>query len=104
MKKLFLSAALFLFAAASFAQTTDCPTIKVAATGETHREGVAVEFTGSVTGKGSYTYNWSVSGGIIESGQGTPAIRVNTDGTAGTTITATLEVGGLERSCPSTSS
>ena len=104
MKKLFFCTALLLGTAAAFAQTPACPTVKVSATGETHKEGVAVEFSGSVSGTGSYTYNWSVSGGIIESGQGTPAIRVNTDGTAGTNITATMEVGGIERTCPATAS
>jgi hypothetical protein len=53
------------------------------------------------------TYNWSVSAGTIESGQGTPSIvvRAPADGSV-TNITATLDVGGLrtECNCPRTAS
>jgi hypothetical protein len=50
------------------------------------------------------TYNWSISAGIITGGQGTPSITIDTDGTDGQTITATLEVGGLDSSCARTAS
>jgi len=52
----------------------------------------------------SPTYNWTVSGGMITSGQGTDTITVDTKGTAGTTITATVELGGLDPSCTRTAS
>ena len=52
----------------------------------------------------SPTYNWSVSAGTITSGQGTDTITVDTKGTAGQTITASVEVGGLDPSCPRTAS
>jgi hypothetical protein len=52
----------------------------------------------------SPTYNWSVSAGTISSGQSTDTITVDTKGTAGLTITATVEVGGLDPSCPRTAS
>jgi hypothetical protein len=40
------------------------------------------------------TFNWSVSGGTITSGQGTPNITIDTRGLRGQTVTATVEVGG----------
>jgi hypothetical protein len=45
-----------------------------------------------------------VSAGFIESGQGTSVIQVNTEGTGGQTITATVDVGGFLPSCGSFSS
>src|SRR5262249_8998161 len=49
-------------------------------------------------------YNWSVSAGTITSGQGTTSITVNTDNLAGQTVTATVEVAGLDPSCTRTAS
>lgn len=46
------------------------------------------------------TYNWSVSSGSIESGQGTPNIVVSTKELSdGESVTATVEVGGYDRAC-----
>lgn len=46
------------------------------------------------------TYNWTVSAGSIESGQGTPTIEVSTkDLSDGQTVTATVELGGFDREC-----
>ena len=46
------------------------------------------------------TYNWTVSAGAIESGQGTSNIAVSTkDLSDGETVTATVEVGGYDRQC-----
>ena len=50
------------------------------------------------------TYNWSVSAGTITSGQGTSSITVDTDGLGGQTVTATVELGGLDPSCARTGS
>ncbi|MFN2577392.1 MAG: hypothetical protein ABR607_06840 [Pyrinomonadaceae bacterium] len=52
----------------------------------------------------SETYNWSVSAGTITSGQGTPSITVSAAGLAGQTITATVEIGGVDPTCPRTAS
>ncbi|HYW72493.1 MAG TPA: hypothetical protein VE961_15760 [Pyrinomonadaceae bacterium] len=52
----------------------------------------------------SETYNWTVSAGKITSGQGTNSITVDTTGTGGQTITATVEVGGVDPTCNRTSS
>jgi hypothetical protein len=50
------------------------------------------------------TYNWTVSDGAISSGQGTSSILVDTTGTGGPTITATVDVGGFPRHCSTSSS
>ena len=52
----------------------------------------------------SPTYNWTVSAGTITSGQGTSSITVDTKGTGGQTITATVEVGGVDPTCNRTAS
>ena len=43
------------------------------------------------------TYNWMVSAGAIESGQGTSTVTVNPEGA--TFVTATVELGGFDRAC-----
>jgi hypothetical protein len=50
------------------------------------------------------TYNWSVSAGTITGGQGTSSITVDTAGTGGQTITATVDVGGYNPACSKTAS
>ncbi|NOT52426.1 MAG: hypothetical protein HOP10_14240 [Chitinophagaceae bacterium] len=53
----------------------------------------------------SVTYNWTISNGTIISGQGTAMIKVNTAGLPeGAFITATLELGGIPKSCTNTAS
>jgi hypothetical protein len=52
----------------------------------------------------SETYNWTVSAGTITSGQGTSSIVVDTKGTGGQTITATVEIGGVDPTCNRTAS
>jgi hypothetical protein len=52
----------------------------------------------------SETYNWTVSAGTITSGQGTSSITVDTKGLGGQTITATVEIGGLDPTCTKTAS
>ena len=52
------------------------------------------------------SYNWLIeSGGTISSGQGTSTIMVDTSGAgaSGKMVTATVQLGGVERSCPETS-
>jgi hypothetical protein len=78
----------------------DCPTSEV-------EQGTPVNFSVSVTGGTpaiTPTYNWTVSAGKISSGQGTSSITVDTTGTAGQSITATVELGGLDPTCGRTSS
>jgi hypothetical protein len=80
--------------------TVDCPTALV-------ELGQSATVTANVSGgppNMSLTYNWSVSGGTISGGQGTPSITVDTTGAGGQTITATVEVGGLAPECQRTAS
>jgi hypothetical protein len=50
------------------------------------------------------TFNWTVSAGTISSGQGTSTVKVETTGTGGQTITATVDVGGFARECSTSDS
>lgn len=50
------------------------------------------------------TFNWSVSSGKIIKGQGKRTITVDAHGLAGQTITATVELGGIDPSCTRTAS
>src|SRR5437588_3701109 len=62
-----------------------------------------LRFTAEVQGgdsKVTLTYNWTVSAGSIELGQGTSSISVSTRNLSdGETVTATVEVGGYDREC-----
>jgi hypothetical protein len=50
------------------------------------------------------TLKWTVSAGTILAGQGTHSITVDTRGLDGRVITATLELQGVDRSCPNKAS
>ncbi len=67
-------------------------------------QGTPITFNASGAGDMNVTYNWTVSAGTISSGQGTSSITVNTDGVGGQTVTATVELGGLDPSCAKTAS
>jgi len=85
----------------------NCPSISVSAPSSNVKEGTAATFSVNVSGGRadlSVTYNWSISAGTIESGQGTSVINVNTSGVGGQNITATVELGGLPAECVRTSS
>jgi hypothetical protein len=62
-----------------------------------------LQFTADVRGgdsKVTPTYNWTVSSGAIESGQGTSVVLVSTkDLSDGQSVTATVEIGGFGRDC-----
>ena len=91
----------------SFATAQNCPSISVSAPSSNVKEGTAATFSVNVSGGRadmSVTYNWSISAGTIESGQGTSVISVNTSGLGGQNITATVELGGLPAECVRTSS
>lgn len=83
-----------------------CPTVSVSCPADVD-EGSAITFNASVVGGPSSlmpTYNWSVSAGTITSGQGTSSITVDTAGLGGSSVTATVEVGGVEPACGRTGS
>ncbi len=80
-----------------------CPTVSVSCPSDVD-QGSPITFSASVGGDANVTYNWSVSAGTISSGQGTSSITVSTDGLGGQTVTATVELGGLDPSCSRTAS
>jgi hypothetical protein len=80
------------------AVVVDCPSGLV-------KPGTPVTFSARVEGgPGNQTYNWTVSAGTISSGQGTSAITVDTTGLDGQSVTATVELGGIDPSCTRTAS
>jgi len=79
-----------------------CPTVSVSCPSDVD-QGSAITYSASA-GDANVTYNWSVSAGTISSGQGTSSITVDTAGLGGQTVTATVEVGGLDPSCSRTAS
>lgn len=80
----------------------DCPYITPSGDG-TVSVGSPMTFSVSVSSGDpnvTPTYNWYISAGKISSGQGTSTITVDTTGIkAGTTVTATIDVGGYPRGC-----
>jgi hypothetical protein len=85
-----------------------CPNISVDCPSGLTLAGQPVTFTANVTGgdpNATPTYNWTVSAGTISSGQGTSSITVDTTGLAGgSSVTATVSVGGLDPSCTASNS
>ena len=83
-----------------------CPQLKISGP-DSVAEGESITFFVDVKGGGADvqpTYNWTVSAGTISSGQGTSAIMVDTTGDGGTSVTATVEVGGYSAQCPNSKS
>jgi hypothetical protein len=80
-----------------------CPTVSVSCPSDVD-QGTPITFTASMSGDASVTYNWTVSAGTITGGQGTSTITVDTATLGGQSVTATLELGGLDPSCSRTAS
>ncbi len=83
-----------------------CPTVAVTCPSDVS-EGGSITFNANFTQgtpEVTATYNWTVSAGTITSGQGTSSITVDTKGLGGQTVTATVEVGGVDPSCGRTAS
>jgi hypothetical protein len=80
-----------------------CPTVSVSCPSDVD-QGSPITFTAAVSGDMNVTYNWSVSAGTISGGQGTSSITVDTANLGGQTVTATVELGGLDPSCSRTAS
>jgi hypothetical protein len=106
-KSLAVAFVLFLASASSlFAQALSCPRLELASP-DTATTGESVTVTVSLSGGDpnvSATYNWSVSDGSIESGQGTSTIVIDTKEAASEFVTATVDIGGYERECSTTES
>jgi hypothetical protein len=83
-----------------------CPTVNVSCP-DTVTPGQPLTFTANVSGGDpnvTATYNWTVSAGTITGGQGTSSITVDTTGAGGQSITATVNVGGYDRTCNTSAS
>ncbi len=73
-----------------------CASVSVSGPSGLTKPGDTMTFT--ATAAGAENYNWTVSRGTIESGQGTPSITVRTStADAGSSVTATLQVGFASR-------
>lgn len=59
----------------------------------------SADFVATLSFPASVTYHWTISAGTIIKGQGTESITVDTRGLLGRTVTATVELGGLNPSC-----
>ena len=82
-----------------------CPSVSV--TCPDHTEEGTISFTSNVAAgdpQPGFTYHWAVSAGTIVEGQGTNSIKVDTKGLGGKTVTATVEVGGMDSACAKTAS
>jgi PKD-like domain len=83
-----------------------CPTVSVSCPDETYASGKAT-FTANFTVSSpaaKETYNWTVDAGTIVEGQGTNSITVDVSNVKGRSITATVEVGGIDPACNRTAS
>ena len=83
-----------------------CPKIEISGN-YSIMDGDVTSFSVSIDGgdvRFTPKFDWVVSAGKLKSGQGTSVIKIETTGTGGQTITATVEVGGLPEPCPKTSS
>ncbi len=87
--------------------STECPTVTVDCPTQLITPGEIATVTANVAGAApnlKLDYAWSISTGSIIAGQGTQTITVDTTGTDRQTLTATVEVGGLDFSCQKTAS
>lgn len=85
----------------------NCPEITAIGPSGLTQPGELMTFTanGGDSGSGKLVYNWAVSSGAIESGQGTAAVKIRTTAEmAGTNVTATVKITGLAAGCNDTAS
>ncbi len=103
---LFYVATLFTLCGIGQTAAGQCPKIEISGN-YSIMDGDVTSFSVSINGgdvRFSPKFDWTISDGKLKAGQGTSVIRVDTAGTGGQTITATVEVGGLPASCSRTSS
>lgn len=83
----------------------ECPTISVSSSPLTSERNPSVVFEARLAGaetKVQPTYNWTISTGTINTGQGTSVLTVEL--AEPREITATVTIGGLAAHCPTTAS
>jgi hypothetical protein len=106
MKNILPSLIMVTMVFAGTARAQKCPSIRVSSA-DLIKAGETTSFTAVLSGGDpavTPTYNWSISAGTIESGQGTSNIVVNSTGLGGQSITATVDVGGYARECVTSNS
>jgi hypothetical protein len=89
----------------SIAQSVSCPTVEIEVDNGPVCPGSPLTFKAKVAGLDSgikLTYEWSLSVGKIESGQGTDTITVETAEIAGQSVRATVKVTGITVGCNNT--
>lgn len=93
-------AAIVTFCGLAQSTSAQCPRLETSGN-YTVMEGEMTTFSVSLNGGSQVApkFNWVVSAGKITSGQGASVIKVDTTGTGGQMITATVEVAGLSASC-----
>ncbi|MEO8574801.1 MAG: hypothetical protein ABI481_12605 [Pyrinomonadaceae bacterium] len=80
-----------------------CPTLSVSGPAGVTERGASMTFTANASGGTAQnkTYNWTVSAGTIDSGQGTPSITVTAPSDGTTNVTATVNIGlDVDCGCP----
>jgi hypothetical protein len=108
LMQILLVTLLLTMASVAGAQTpqTQCATVEIDGPAEVEPNAPAV-FKAKITGTSPTTmpvFNWSVSAGTIEKGQGTDEIMVDTAGLGGQEIIATVELSGAPPGCKGSSS
>jgi hypothetical protein len=94
------------FNVAASRRSCECSAVTVSCP-DTVRVTESVPFTANVENAGDarLTYDWAVSAGTIQSGQGTNSIVVDTNALLGnSSVTTTVDVKGLPESCPASAS
>jgi hypothetical protein len=88
-------------------RASECPVVNVSCA-DFVISGDPATFNANVMGGGAdaeLTYHWVVSGGTIQSGQGTSSVVVDTTGLPNSSsVTATVDVKGLPEPCPDSAS
>lgn len=99
----FLFIIVAVFAVQGQNASSNCPTISVMGPAAMTSLGQPMAFTASVKGSqaiGMPEYQWTVSAGLISSGQGTSSINVNTTGLPNNSnVTAIVKIKGLPIGC-----
>lgn len=81
-----------------------CPAITLDTPKPVVNAGEDLSFRATVSSGTNIKYFWMLSAGAIRSGQGTSEIKIDTKDLDGYSVTATLEIGGVDPNCPTVKS
>src|SRR5689334_23203274 len=87
--------------AAQSKPATGCPTLSITGPPGITRPGELITFTADLKNVVGYSvrYNWSITGGAVESGQGTSVIKVRRTSPLGSAPSASVKLEGLPEEC-----